>query len=66
MTIGQKVAKIFKAQYFSNESKRWDTFKGWQIQPEQIYTVLLELHTEEAVAALVDKSWIHDAKEREK
>lgn len=62
MTIGQKVAKRYKAQYFDEKTKCWATFENWEIQPEQVYIVLRELQTEKAVAALVDKSWLHGAR----
>lgn len=56
MRYGPIVAKRFKSQYFSKR-KGWATFPDWQIQPEQIHTILLELKSKEAIRAILDKSW---------
>lgn len=58
MTKGQIVAAKFKRQYCAHGS--WNTYSDWEYQPEQIHTVLLELTSEKAITALLDKSWLRE------
>jgi len=55
MTYGKIVAKRFKRQYY--KKKEWATFTFWDIQPEDHYTILLELRTKKAIEALIGSSW---------
>lgn len=55
MTYGQAVARDFKRQYC--HKGKWDQISGWEYQPHEIYTVLLELRTLKAIHCLLDKSW---------
>lgn len=63
MTVGQRVAKAWKRQYH-DKSKGWAFYPDWEIQAEEIYTILLELKTEKAVTSLVDKGWLKSSKEQ--
>lgn len=53
-TIGQIVAARFRKQYFCN--RKWLEFDQWYLQPEQMYTILLELRSKEAVDTLLGTS----------
>lgn len=57
MTYGKIVAKRWKRQYYDGRKKKWDMFESWEIQPEQVHTILLELKSKEAIAALLNVSW---------
>lgn len=57
MTIGQKAAVDFKRQYCIDG--KWYEFTNWDIQPKEIYVILKELKSKEAVMALMgNDSWI--------
>jgi len=57
MTVGEVVATRYRRQYWSKKYG-WRIFEGWQIQPEQIYLILLELKSKAAVDALMGSdSW---------
>lgn len=57
MTIGEIVAERYKKQYYTKRGG-WCLYKDWQIPPEKIYIILLELKSKAAVNALMQNdSW---------
>jgi hypothetical protein len=58
-TVGQVVADRIKEQYFDRKGGKWATTEPWTLQPEQLYIVLQEVKSVEAIKALgVDGSWL--------
>lgn len=56
ITYGQIVAERFKKQYF--KYKKWKEYDSWNIQPESMHKILLELKTKEAINILMgNNSW---------
>lgn len=60
MRYGPIVAKRWKRQYFKRITKRekaWAEYFNWEIQPSEIYTILLELKSKAVIEALIGPSW---------
>ncbi len=56
MTYGKIVAKRYKKQYCKR--KIWEEMDDWEIQPEQVHLILLELKSKAAINALMGTaSW---------
>lgn len=55
MRYGPIVAKRYKNEYFKRGI--WFEFKYCNLQPEQIYIILKELKTKEAIEVLVHNRW---------
>lgn len=56
MTAGERVAKRYKKQYCKRNV--WKEMEDWDLQPEQIHLILLELKTKAAIDALMGNgSW---------
>lgn len=57
MTKGKIVAARYKKQYFRKRTG-WTTYSFWDMQPEQIHLILLELKSKAAIDALIgNDSW---------
>lgn len=54
-TYGKIVARRYKRQYCKR--KVWSEYHDWELQPEQIHLILLELKSKAAIAALINDSW---------
>lgn len=58
----KQIANKYKRQYCKR--KKWVTYDRWDIQPEKIYLIMLELKTFKTVEALTNDSWTRYYKRR--
>lgn len=57
MRYGPIVAKRWRRQYFKRG--KWPSYDDWDVQPEDVYAILLELRSKRAIQGLVGKSWVN-------